>query len=182
MNGRAIFPPASGGSASKVKKFPRAFVCVRRASLRFGAGRGDGEGSEALSRAIGHRRRLPRADVDLHDHGLRGGGAAAVLEDGLFELDRAAPDARHARADLHRAGPEDLVAEVEYELRDDELASGRGQRVVRREEHLDAARFQVRGEDSVVDVALAVGVAVAELVGGQQREVVDRRERHGDVG
>lgn len=60
---------------------------------------------------------------------------------------------------------------VERELYDDELIAWHRQRVVEREQHLGAAHFQARGEDGVVDVTLAVGVAVTELIGRLQQVI-----------
>jgi uncharacterized protein (TIGR02118 family) len=134
---------------------------------------------EPLAETRRERDGLSRAVVDQHHDAFRGGGAELAREHALAQAEGAAADGEHARADVDGAGIEELGAKIELEAHDDEVGVGREklQALVIKEAHSPA--LAKGGEDGVVDMALPVGVAVAQPVGGPDAvgPALDRRRQ-----
>ncbi len=87
-------------------------------------------------------------------------------ENALTDDERAAADAQNAGADIDRAWEVELGAKIDGEAGDDEPATGRREFQLLIVKKGDAPGLEEGGEDGVVDVALTVGVVVAQLVVG----------------
>lgn len=122
------------------------------------------------------RLRPARRLAHLYDDGFSRAHQLAVLKQRLLESDGAAAQRLHARADVHAARPMHFRAEFHRQFDNDERRSRRQKPSGSRpKQHLDAARLQKGGEHRIVDVALAVGVAVAQLVESARGELGEQR-------
>src|SRR5690348_10128703 len=109
------------------------------------------------------RLRLVRLGVEQDHDAFGGGGAALAHEDALADAEGAAPEGEDPRADIDRAGIVKLAAEVELEADDGEFGVAEQIELVVIEK-ADAAALAEGGEDGVIDMALPVGVAVAQRI------------------
>src|SRR6185437_3697745 len=120
-----------------------------------------------------------RAVVHQHHDAFGGSGAELALENALSQAEGALADRQHARADINRAGIEEFGAEIELEPDNDEISVGSAQVQLLVVEEADAPALAESGEDRVVDMALAVGVAIAEVVARPDRIGGARGKRQG---
>src|SRR6185312_17139277 len=92
-----------------------------------------------------------------------GGGATLGHEDALADAERAAADRQDAGADIDRPRIIELGAEIELEPDDGELGVAAQVELLVIEE-ANAAALAEGGENRIIDVALPVGIAIAQRV------------------
>jgi len=108
--------------------------------------------------------------IDRDHHRYPGRDAALAGEHAMLDPPRCPADRDQAGSDIDRARPEQLGAEIDLDPRHEEAGAAmvRVERFVAHE--FDAAGLGEGGEDGVVDMALAVGVAQAQLIDGPALE------------
>ena len=132
---------------------------------------------QLLPRLIGQRARLARCVVYQNQDGLRGRGAIVADEQGLAESYGTIAYARNRRADPNFARPKDFRPKIQQKIREHEGGSlGRQNPLAGVVKKGDAPRFKKGDEDGVIDVSLAVRVAVANRLLRPMRVIGDIRD------
>ncbi len=140
-----------------------------------------GEGCEAGAEH-GRQGRCPaRGEIHQNQHALGRRDTGFAAEQPLTEGEGRAAESFHDRADLDAIAPMDLGAKIERQADDDELAAGWGKGGVFAVEQADPAAFAKGREHRVVDVALAVGIAVAGTLLAPMGETAAQGERCGSI-
>jgi hypothetical protein len=110
---------------------------------------------------------------DQNRGGFRDGDASVGDEQGLCQADRTASHFDDAGADPHGAWPVHFAAELEVEAPNDELDLRKERQSLAIHEQLHACVLAAHREHGIGDVAVAVGVGEAELLGRDQCIVGD---------
>src|SRR6185437_15079365 len=131
-------------------------------------------GLEPVAQMRRQRHRLVRLGVEQHHDAFGSGGAALAHEDALADAEGAAADGEDACADIDRPRIIELGAEIELEAHDGEFSIAAQVELLIIEE-ADAAALAEGGKDGIVDVALPIGIAVAQRV--RRPDGVSRAQR-----